>query len=153
MELPCSSVIIPVLITISKHKYFNDCHVNTLVFFDLHLNKRLSRPSRRRWFETQSRPLWRHCNEICCCWCQSSNVFQSAGFLFFLFGPNNNNTNNAFSLHPFLHSPIGYTEHGIKLSHSVTVIWIKGKPIKTCICEDNKCNSQMGDRSHITVTS
>ena len=33
------------------------------VFFDLRLNKRLSKQSRRRWFETQSRSLWRHCNE------------------------------------------------------------------------------------------
>ena len=32
------------------------------VFFDLRLNKRLSKQSRRRWFETQSRSLWRHCN-------------------------------------------------------------------------------------------
>ena len=33
------------------------------VFFDLRLNKRLSKQSRRRWFETPSRSLWRHCNE------------------------------------------------------------------------------------------
>ena len=33
------------------------------VFFDLRLNKRLSKHSRRRWFETLSRPLWRQCNE------------------------------------------------------------------------------------------
>ena len=32
------------------------------VFFDLHLNKRLSKQSRRRWFEMPSRSLWRHCN-------------------------------------------------------------------------------------------
>ena len=32
------------------------------VFFDLCLNKRLSKPSRRRWFETPSCPLCRHCN-------------------------------------------------------------------------------------------
>ena len=31
------------------------------VFFDLRLNKRLSKQSRRRWFETPSRSLWRHC--------------------------------------------------------------------------------------------
>ena len=31
------------------------------VFFYLLLNKRLSKQSRRRWFETPSRPLWRHC--------------------------------------------------------------------------------------------
>ena len=34
------------------------------VFFDLHLNKRLKKPSRRREFETPSRLLWRHCNVI-----------------------------------------------------------------------------------------
>ena len=32
------------------------------VFFDLHLNKRLSKPSRCQWFETPSHSLWRHCN-------------------------------------------------------------------------------------------
>ena len=33
------------------------------VFFDLRLKKRLSKRSWRWWFEMQSRPLWRHCNE------------------------------------------------------------------------------------------
>ena len=33
------------------------------VFFDLRLNKRLSRQSWCWGFETLSRPLWRHCNE------------------------------------------------------------------------------------------
>ena len=32
------------------------------VFFDLHLNKRLSKQSKRRWFETPSHILWRHRN-------------------------------------------------------------------------------------------
>ena len=31
------------------------------VFFDLHLNKRLSKQSWSWWFATPSRPLWRHC--------------------------------------------------------------------------------------------
>ena len=34
------------------------------VFFDLCLNKRLRKQSWGWWFETPSRPLWRHCNEI-----------------------------------------------------------------------------------------
>ena len=34
------------------------------VFFGLRLNKLLSKSSRRRWFETPSRSLWRHCNVI-----------------------------------------------------------------------------------------
>ena len=33
------------------------------VFFDLRLNKRLSKQSRGWWFETLYHPLWRHCNE------------------------------------------------------------------------------------------
>ena len=33
------------------------------VFFDLRLNKRLGKQSRRRWFKTPLRPLWSHCNE------------------------------------------------------------------------------------------
>ena len=34
------------------------------VFFDLRLNKRLSKQSWGWWFETPSRPLWCHCNGI-----------------------------------------------------------------------------------------
>ena len=33
------------------------------VFHDLRLNKRLSKQSKHRWFETSSRPLWRHFND------------------------------------------------------------------------------------------
>ena len=36
----------------------------SVVFFDLRLTKRLSKQSRRRWFETPSRSLWRDCNGI-----------------------------------------------------------------------------------------
>ena len=32
------------------------------VFFDLRLIKRLEKQSRRRWFQTPSGTLWRHCN-------------------------------------------------------------------------------------------
>ena len=34
------------------------------VFFDLRLNRRLKKQSRRRWFEMPSRWLWRHCNVV-----------------------------------------------------------------------------------------
>ena len=37
------------------------------VFFDLHLNKLLSKPWRRWWIETSLRPLWRHCNDFNVC--------------------------------------------------------------------------------------
>ena len=40
------------------------------VSFDVRLNKGLSKQSRRRWFETPSRPLWRHCNvKMSANWC------------------------------------------------------------------------------------
>ena len=34
------------------------------VFFDLLLNKRLSKQSIRQWFETPSHPLWRNSNDL-----------------------------------------------------------------------------------------
>ena len=34
------------------------------VFFDLRLNKGLSKQSGGGWFETPSRPLWCHCNDL-----------------------------------------------------------------------------------------
>ena len=34
------------------------------VFLDLSLNKRLSKQWWGWWFETSSRPLWRHCNDV-----------------------------------------------------------------------------------------
>ena len=38
------------------------------VFFDLHLNKRLSKKWWGWWFETPVRPLWRHCNAAVLWW-------------------------------------------------------------------------------------
>ena len=45
------------------------------VFFDMRLNKRMSKQSWGWWFETLSRPLWRHCNECqhCPAYC---NIYQ-----------------------------------------------------------------------------
>ena len=34
--------------------------------FDLRLNKRFNKQSKRSWFETPSRSLWRHCNVLIC---------------------------------------------------------------------------------------
>ena len=34
------------------------------VFFDLSLNKRLSKQSWHRWFEMSLHPLWGHCNDV-----------------------------------------------------------------------------------------
>ena len=53
------------------------------VFFDLRLKIWLSKKSRRRCFETPSRPLWRHCNEIWEAWrfsysYTSANVLRTA---------------------------------------------------------------------------
>ena len=45
------------------------------VFFDLRLNKRLSKQSRRQWFEAPSRSLWRNCNSIVCCYIVRNSPF------------------------------------------------------------------------------
>ena len=34
------------------------------IFFDLHLNKQLNKQPWGWWFETPSRPLWRHCKDM-----------------------------------------------------------------------------------------
>ena len=52
------------------------------VFFIVHLNKRLNKQSRRRWFGTPSRSLWRHCNMSNTC----ITVFQELSNLAFLEG-------------------------------------------------------------------
>ena len=48
------------------------------VFFDLRLNKRLTKHSWGWWFETPSRSLWRHFNEAIntdqTAWCQNSDT-------------------------------------------------------------------------------
>ena len=44
------------------------------VFFDLRLNKRLRKPSRRRWFETPTRSLWRHCKVLILLFCSQCVV-------------------------------------------------------------------------------
>ena len=50
------------------------------VFFDLRLNKRLSKQSWDWWFETPSRPLWRHCNDMFKVnWCQTATKHNKAG--------------------------------------------------------------------------
>ena len=41
------------------------------VFFDLCLSKRLSKQSRRRWFQTPSSSLWCHCNVSISNYCES----------------------------------------------------------------------------------
>ena len=59
------------------------------VFFDLRLNKRLSKQSRGRWFEKPSRSLWHHCNMKMqsCKWvsstaAQAHKLLQSDGAVF-----------------------------------------------------------------------
>ena len=45
------------------------------VFFDLRVNKRLSKQWLGWWFEMPSRPLWRHCNGVYCIHGQIGKVF------------------------------------------------------------------------------
>ena len=55
------------------------------VFFDLRLNQQLCKQWRRRWFETQSCSLWRHCNGtrlLVTCWRDSTNHVKCLIFSF-----------------------------------------------------------------------
>ena len=45
------------------------------VFFDLRLNKRLSKQSWGWWFKTPSRSLWRHCNEPAATTSRNCDIF------------------------------------------------------------------------------
>ena len=47
------------------------------VFFDLRLNKRLSKQCWGWWFETPSRSLWRHCNDMLTCLFRSNHLYQN----------------------------------------------------------------------------
>ena len=57
------------------------------VFFDLRLNKRLSKPSRRRWFETPSHSLWRRRNDFgrFCTLYMFAGSFDFVGLAYFCF--------------------------------------------------------------------
>ena len=58
------------------------------VFCDLHLNKRLSKKSWGRWFETPSRPLCRHCNDQPCRFLHNNNkswITQNTRYIFVSF--------------------------------------------------------------------
>ena len=62
------------------------------VFFDLRLNKRLSKQAWGWWFETLSSPLWRHCNGQIVCAGKITGTLQttrSYALLFFPKGPVN----------------------------------------------------------------
>ena len=49
------------------------------VFFDLRVDKQLRNQSRGWWFETPSRPLWRQCYVIYCCWANWPEVGGGGG--------------------------------------------------------------------------
>ena len=53
------------------------------VFFDLHLNKQLSKQSWGWWFETPSRSLWRPCNVRTCSWHTRIIIHVTSKYLYF----------------------------------------------------------------------
>ena len=50
-------------------------------FYDLRLNKRLSKRPRRRWFQKPSHSLWRHCNGLHRSWMKCIAFRTSAGMM------------------------------------------------------------------------
>ena len=53
------------------------------VFFDLRLNKRLSKQLRGWWFETPSRALWRHCNCVSVIFYFQAHMHNRVNLLYF----------------------------------------------------------------------
>ena len=66
------------------------------VFFDLCLNKRLSKQPRRGWFETPWRSLWRHCNAI------SKYITQTTKSLYWYHNEKKNNSKSRHILRVIL---------------------------------------------------
>ena len=50
------------------------------VFFHLRLNQQLSKQWRRRWLETPSRTLWRHCNGLDSCLCRQTGLIDTTSW-------------------------------------------------------------------------
>ena len=61
------------------------------VFFDLRLNKRLSKQWWGRWFETPSHSLWRHCNVMACEIPQAAVAWDALLVICINFSPSTNN--------------------------------------------------------------
>ena len=89
------------------------------VFFDFRLNKRLSKQTRRRWFETPSRSLWRHCIFLRLA-CSPCNIFSR--------NRQSNSTDLSYKSH---NAPVPY----FTIHHSVTEIctWLYSSVTKWCI--------------------
>ena len=92
------------------------------VLVDVCLNKRLSKHSRSWWFETQLRPLWRHCNEHRPMILQSPKMIRSVAALISLLSEEA----NQFCVTPFwLHNtkvlPSPLLIHWRRVTHIICV--------------------------------
>ena len=71
------------------------------VEFDLRPNKRLSKQSWGWWFETPSRPLWRHRNEKQVCWLIISVLNEQVSYEHPIMLPRRNSYNNTSRLRKY----------------------------------------------------
>ena len=85
------------------------------VFFDLRLNRRLSKQSRPRWFETQSRSLWRHYNA----YLRHEYKFNSSHPHLF--------QNGVFIMNLFDWYSAGFSLLAVSFLECIAVSWIYGK--------------------------
>ena len=89
-------------------------------FFDLRLTKRLSKQSRRRWFETLSRSLWRHCNGL-----NHSHITEQVRMIQPKQNNNssNNNNNNNNNNRVNVLSDILYQWNGVGITKAISPRW------------------------------
>ena len=95
------------------------------VFFDLRMNKRLSKQSWGWWFEMPSHPLWRHCNVLNTSW----PLFQQYQMreLIFICGTTASNTNKDSETEDFtvtVCAPLGLLVEGCQ-SHLISKTYSK----------------------------
>ena len=89
-------------------------------FFALQLNKRLCKQSWGWWFETWSRPLWRHCNDCALCFAWYCSIASIACGI----------TSLASTVHCKMHHTIKYTENTSPVHPSIRSIYILVKQFK-----------------------
>ena len=122
------------------------------VFSDLHLNKRLSKHSWGWWFETPSRPLWHHCNELHSMTAHASACSNESGSFVLLITRQFRNPccigKNHFEKSPRQNIDFGQNRQHIFLIHSLVLCYLT----RTLKLIDHKWELYWNASKHSAVT-
>ena len=109
------------------------------VFFDLHLDKRLSKQSWGWWFETPSCPLWRHCNDL-------TDLSLNVGYRFY--SPSNGHQGDMpfCKRPPRTHRETATRTYKQSLNDSVVITYLIRSKMKSCCVVILGRSSSLGSR-------